>query len=167
MLHASDSLKGHVVKVPIEESLTNGQSKEVLAQWTNQSTVSLPSEATELIEECKGSPLAISMIGALLKGHTNRWGYYLKQMKESKVSKVKSKLGYDYPTLYDAISISVTELDEDLRKKYESFAIFEEDSRIPASVLGLLWNEEVNMFCLYCVFVTFLLSGLYHLIALH
>ena len=128
----------------IEESFTNDQSKDILAKWTKQDIESLPTEATELIQECKGSPLALAMIGALLKDHPNRWDHYLKLMKEGKVSKLKSKLTYDYSTLYEAIHMSVTGLPEAMQEKYKYFAVFEEESRIPANVLGLLWNEDVS-----------------------
>ena len=129
----------------IEEEFTEDQSKSVLSKWTNLNISSLPKEAIDIIKECKGSPLAISMIGALLKGHANRWEYYLKQIKESKVSKLKSKLAYDYPNLCEAIAVSVNSLPNDIREKYMYFAVFEEDSRVPASVLGLLWNEDVSL----------------------
>ena len=132
------------MKVQIEESLTEDQSKNILAQWTNQGASSLPGEALGLIEQCRGSPLAISMIGALLRGHSNRWEYYLKQLRENKVCKLKSKLAYDYPSLCEAISISVDNLPTEMKEKYAHFAVFEEDSRIPAKVLGLLWDEDVS-----------------------
>jgi len=135
-----EKVAGDVSIVEIEEGLSDDQSKHVLAQWTHQTPASLPSQATGLIRHCKGSPLAISMLGALLKARPKRWDYYLEQMKGGNISKLKSKLGYEYPTLYDAISMSVTELEEDVQDKYKYFAVFEEDSRIPASLLALLWD---------------------------
>ena len=134
-----------MVKVHIEDALTDDQSKTILAQWTHQNTSSLPKEAVGLIKQCQGSPLAISMIGALLRGHSNRWGYYLKQLQDGNVSRLKSKLAYDYPTLCEAISISVSNLPQEFREKYVYFAVFDEDSRIPASVLGLLWDADVSI----------------------
>ncbi len=83
------------------------------------------------------------MIGALLKSHPNRWEYYLNQLQNSKVSKLKTKLAYDYPNLCEAIAISVTSLPDEIKNKYMHFAIFDEDNRVPASVLGLLWDEDV------------------------
>ena len=133
---------GLVQKVQIKEGFTAAQCKSVLSKWTGIRT--LPPEADGIIAECKGSPLAISMLGALLKGHSNRWTYYLNQLKESKLSKIKSKMAYQYPTLCEAISMSVENLPDLLKEKYQHFAVFDEDTRVPVQVLSLLWDEDVS-----------------------
>ncbi|XP_065067480.1 apoptotic protease-activating factor 1-like [Rhopilema esculentum] len=148
----AENITGNVLKVHIEEGLTDDQSKSVLSQWVHSDASTLPVEAAGLINACQGSPLAISMIGALLKAHSNRWEYYLKQLQDHKVSKLKSKLAYEYPTLCDAIAISVSSLPDKVKRKYEYFAIFEEDSRIPAKVLGLLWGEDVSNCFVFIVY---------------
>ena len=86
------------------------------------------------------------MIGALLQRHPKRWDYYLDQLSSSKVSKFKSTLAYEYPTLFEAIAMSVNNLPDAIKAKYMFFGIFDEDSRVPASVLGLLWGEDVRLF---------------------
>uniref|UniRef100_T2MIQ6 Apoptotic protease-activating factor 1 n=1 Tax=Hydra vulgaris TaxID=6087 RepID=T2MIQ6_HYDVU len=141
----ADQLLEDIYKVPVMEQLHLGQSRQILSQWVNISIPDLPKEADLIIEECKGSPLALSMIGALLKIHKNRWNYYLTQLREQKTSKVRSKVAYEYPSLYDAIAVSFNDLEEVIKKHYESMVVFEENSLIPSKTLEIYWElDEVE-----------------------
>ena len=139
----ADRINGLVLKVHIKENLDILQSQKILAQWTDLEVSQLPEEAIQIINVCRGSPLAISMIGALLKGHPNRWMHYLKQLQEQRISKVKSKLAYQYPSLYEAIAISFDNLTVELREHYETLAIFEEDMTL--KVLTIFWDLDVSI----------------------
>ncbi|XP_057317524.1 apoptotic protease-activating factor 1-like [Hydractinia symbiolongicarpus] len=141
-LSVASKINGLVIKVSISESLNTLQSQQILANWTNLELNQLPPEANLIISECKGSPLAISMIGALLKGHGNRWDYYLKQLEHQKTSKVKSKLAYQYHSLYDALMVSFDHLTEELKKFYSMFAVFSENILISISVLAVYWDLD-------------------------
>eukprot|EP00794_Sanderia_malayensis_P018164 gene18164-19977_t len=138
----TENIRGSVSKVELNEGFTEEQSKTVLAKWIGIDEASLHDRANEIIDSCKGLPLAISMIGALLKCHPNRWEYYIKQLEESKVQKIKTRLAYDYPNLSDAIAISVDSLPEDIKDKYLKLATFDKVNRIPTRVLQLIWDEE-------------------------
>ena len=135
---------GSKAKVHISEGFTENESLQTLALWTNQSAVHLPAEAAEIFHLTNGSPLAISMIGALLRSHPKRWEYYVSQLKKRTVSKLKPKFEYEYPTLTEAIRMSINNLDDELRELYEDFGVFDEESKVPAQVLCILWDEEVG-----------------------
>ena len=135
---------GSKAKVRISEGFTESESLQILAQWTAQPPVHLPGEAREIFLLTNGSPLAISMIGALLRSHPKRWSYYVSQLKKKNVSKLKPKFEYEYPTLTEAIRMSINNLPDELRDIYEDFAVFHEESKVPAQVLCILWDEEVG-----------------------
>lgn len=136
---------GSKAKVHISEGFTENESLQILSQWTNQPAVHLPVEATEIFHLTNGSPLAISMIGALLHDHPKRWKYYVSQLEKKNVSKLKPKFEYEYPTLTEAIRMSINNLPDELRKLYEDFAMFDQESKVPAQVLCILWDEEFEV----------------------
>ena len=135
---------GAKAKVRISEGFTESESLQILSQWTKQPVVHLPPEAKEIFHLTNGFPLAISMIGALLRSHPKRWQYYVSQLKKKNVSKLKTKFEYEYPTLTEAIRMSINNLPDELREIYEDFAVFHEESKVPAQVLCILWDEEVG-----------------------
>ena len=140
----TDMVGGSKAKVHISEGFTEDESLQILAEWTKQlPKTNLPAEAKEIFKLTNGSPLAVSMIGALLRDHPTRWEYYVKQLKKKNVSKLKPQFEYQYPTLTEAIRMSINNLPDELRDIYESFAVFHEDCKVPAQVLIILWNEEV------------------------
>ena len=134
---------GNITKLHIAETLSLSQSQKVLSLWTGIDISSLPEEAVTIFNQCKGSPLAISMIGALLKGHKNRWSYYVKQLNEQNISKVKSKLSYEYGSLHDAFAVSFDNLSKELQNQFEMLSVFQENVGIPANTLSVLWNCDV------------------------
>ncbi|EDV19902.1 uncharacterized protein TRIADDRAFT_32738 [Trichoplax adhaerens] len=138
----ADRVGGHKVLVPLQDGFTTDQSKTILASWIKQPVESLPAEASAIIDECKSSPLAISMIGALLQRRPDRWGYYLELLKNRQVSRLRKSMSYQFDTLGEAISMSVDNLDPELRQQYEQLAVFESNVKIPASVLAILWDKD-------------------------
>lgn len=145
----ANCIGGKKVKVHVSEGFTIQESREILASWTNQSAKTLPPEASEIIDMCRGSPLAISMIGALLRSHPTRWKYYVGQLQKKRVSKLKTSFDYHYPTLSEAIAISIDSLSEEQKQLYQDFALFNEESKVPVKVLAILWDQEVNIFAKY------------------
>ncbi|XP_015776356.1 PREDICTED: apoptotic protease-activating factor 1-like [Acropora digitifera] len=136
---------GSKAKVCICEGFTENESLQILAQWTKQPVNNLPEEAKEIFKLTNGSPLAISMIGALLRDHPKRWSYYVKLLNKRNVSKLKPKFEYEYPTLSEAIRMSINSLDDELRALYDDFVLFDEDPKVPAQVLCILWEEEFEV----------------------
>ncbi|CAH2277399.1 apoptotic protease-activating factor 1 isoform X1 [Pelobates cultripes] len=121
----------------------------------------LPSEARAIIKESKGSPLVVSLIGALLREFPSRWDFYLKQLQRKQFKRIRKSSSYDYEALDEAMSMSVDRLKEDLKDYYKDFSIIEKDVKVPTQVLCILWDMEseivedtlqefVNKSLLYC-----------------
>ena len=140
----ANCIGGKIVKVHVSEGFTLEESRRILALWTNRMVLDLPPETNEIIELCRGSPLAISMIGALLRSHPTRWKYYLGQLQKKKVSKLKTSFEYQYPTLSEAIAMSIESLSDDQKRLYWDFAMFDEERKVPVQVLCILWDEQVG-----------------------
>ena len=51
------------------ELLTVEQSRDLLARWAGYAPADLPPEAGDLVKECGRLPLALSMVGAMLRGN--------------------------------------------------------------------------------------------------
>lgn len=151
----ANCIGGKKVKVHVSEGFSFEESKQTLASWTNQLVRDLPPEANAIIDLCRGSPLAISMIGALLRSHPTRWKYYVGQLEKKKVSKLKTSFDYQYPSLSEALAISIGSLNEEQKQLYQDFALFNEESKVPVKVLAILWDEEVcinNILLLKCFY---------------
>jgi NB-ARC domain/TIR domain len=70
--------------------LTHAQSREVLARWSGLRTDKLPCQADGLIRECGRLPLALSMIGAMLKSKPSAyWDRVLDHLGKADLEKIK------------------------------------------------------------------------------
>ena len=95
-----------------------------------------------------GSPLVVSLIGALLRDFPNRWDYYLRQLQNKQFKRIKKSSSYDYEALDEAMSISVEMLREDIKDYYTDLSILQKDVKVPTKViegpavlvLGYLWH---------------------------
>ncbi|MCP4701274.1 MAG: hypothetical protein GY862_31130 [Gammaproteobacteria bacterium] len=112
----------------------------VQSGWTD----TLPEEAAEIVGECGALPLAISMIGAMLRSKPlNRWQRVLKHLRNAELQKIRQKfVNYPYPDLFKALHVSVETLPSLLQERYLELAVFPEDTPIPESVLEIYWDEN-------------------------
>jgi hypothetical protein len=121
----------------------------MLAEWVGQkSSDKLPPEAAEVARECGYLPLALAMIGAMIRSGPKRtaWPDALARLKRADLDKIKRNFpGYPYPDLLRAIEVSIEGLDSADRERYLDLAVFPEDQPIPEEALHLLWNlDEVD-----------------------
>ena len=123
--------------------LTVPESLALLALWAKQHPETLPPEANQIVEECGKLPLALAMIGAMLKDKPDRWENVLYKLCNADLEKIKFNFpDYPYPNLLKAIQVSVEALEADLQKRYLDFAVFSEDTPIPEAVLQTFWESE-------------------------
>ena len=123
--------------------LTVPESLALLALWAKQHPETLPPEANQIVEECGKLPLALAMIGAMLKDKPDRWENVLYKLCNADLEKIKFNFpDYPYPNLLKAIQVSVEALEADLQKRYLDFAVFPEDTPIPEAVLQTFWESE-------------------------
>lgn len=81
-----------------------------------------------------GSPLVVSLIGALLREKPNRWRYYLSQLRQKQFKRIRKSSSYDYDALDQAMAASIEVLPEEHRELYKDLSVIEKDVKIPAKV---------------------------------
>ncbi|KAF6338783.1 apoptotic peptidase activating factor 1 [Rhinolophus ferrumequinum] len=140
----TDSVMGSKYVVPVESGLGKEKGLEILSLFVNMKKADLPEQAHSIIKECKGSPLVVSLIGALLRDFPNRWDYYLRQLQNKQFKRIRKSSSYDYEALDEAMSISVEMLREDIKDYYTDLSIFPKDVKVPTKVLCVLWDMETE-----------------------
>ncbi|XP_070310227.1 apoptotic protease-activating factor 1 isoform X4 [Odocoileus virginianus] len=140
----TDSVMGPKYVVPVESGLGKEKGLEILSLFVNMKKTDLPEQAHSIIQECKGSPLVVSLIGALLRDFPNRWEYYLRQLQNKQFKRIRKSSSYDYEALDEAMSISVEMLREDIKDYYTDLSIFQKDVKVPTKVLCILWDLETE-----------------------
>ncbi|XP_055483896.1 apoptotic protease-activating factor 1 isoform X3 [Psammomys obesus] len=131
----TDSVMGPKYVVPMESSLGRKKGLEILSLFVNMKKEDLPGEAHSIIKECKGSPLVVSLIGALLRDFPNRWEYYLRQLQNKQFKRIRKSSSYAYEALDEAMSISVDMLRDDFRHYYTDLSILQKDVKVPTKVM--------------------------------
>ncbi|XP_053113820.1 apoptotic protease-activating factor 1 isoform X3 [Hemicordylus capensis] len=140
----TDSVMGNKYEVPIESGLTHDKALEILSRFVNMDIMELPENADSIVKECKGSPLVVSLIGALLRDFPNRWEYYLRQLQNKQFKRIRKSSSYDYEALDEAMSISVEMLREDIKDYYRDLSVLQKDVKVPSKVFCTLWDMETE-----------------------
>ncbi|XP_034091710.1 apoptotic protease-activating factor 1 [Gymnodraco acuticeps] len=138
----ADSVSGAKYQVEVESGLDENKGMEILALYTKTEVCALPEDARSIVRECKGSPLVVSLIGALLKEKPNRWHYYLRQLQQKQFKRISKSSSYDYDALDQAMSASIEVLPDEHREFYKDLTVLENDIKVPAKVLAVLWDLE-------------------------
>jgi NB-ARC domain len=105
----------------------------------------LPPEAAEVAKECGYLPLALAMIGAMMRSdpRPTAWPDVLARLKQADLKKIKRTFpGYPYPDLLRAIEVSVERLEPVDRERYLDLAVFPEDQPLSESALSVLWKLD-------------------------
>jgi len=128
--------------------LSSENALEMLREYSHISkTNPLPLEAEEIVKECGYLPLAIAMIGSMVRHKPlNRWTYALNRLRNADIDKInRDHPTYLYPDLLKAMDVSVTALDPTIRNRYLDMAVFPEDWAIPEKVFETYWaNVELD-----------------------
>ncbi|KAJ8392364.1 hypothetical protein AAFF_G00077280 [Aldrovandia affinis] len=137
-----DSVSGQKFEVLVESGLEEEKALEILALFVNKSPQRLPEQARSIVKECKGSPLVVSLIGALLREFPDRWGYYLCQLQRKQFKRIRKSSSYDYEALDQAMAASIQVLHDEHRELYKDLTVLDKDVKVPAKVLSVLWDLE-------------------------
>jgi WD40 repeat protein len=124
--------------------LTQAQSREVLARWSGLKTDKLPLQSDDLIRECDRLPLALSMIGAMLKNKSPAfWDRVLDLLGTADLAKIKGQFpDYPHSSLLRAIQVSVDDLDHVARERYLALAVLLQDMPAHSAIQQTLWNVD-------------------------
>jgi hypothetical protein len=128
----------------IADLLTEDQSRELLARWCGSKPEDLPPEAGDLIQECGRLPLALAMIGAMLRGKPRvYWKRVGDLLRHADLAKIKAQFpDYPHTDLLRAIQVSVEALDPKARERYLAFAVLLEDMPIHPAIQQTLWGVD-------------------------
>jgi hypothetical protein len=100
----------------------------------------------ELLTECRGLPLALSLVGSNLNGTRSEQAW--KDILDGFTSDLEELHSifpiddYPYDNIITAINVSFQRLQKFEQEKFLDFAIFPEDTSIPSDVLELFWSSE-------------------------
>ncbi len=123
--------------------LSEQQAIALLALRSGQHEENLPDEAYEVARECGYLPLALAMVGSMVRGKPNRWENILYKLRNADLEKITAKFpDYEHPNLLKAIQVSVEALEIHIQLRYFDFAVFAEDTPIPEATLQLFWESE-------------------------
>ena len=126
----------------VADLFTEEQSREVLARWSRTDSTNLPPIAAQLIHECGRLPLALSMVGAMLRGTpATYWKTVLDHLRNADLDKIKAQFpDYPYTDVLRAMQVSVDSLDETSRARYFALAVLPQDAAVPDAALRVLWG---------------------------
>ncbi|TRY57844.1 hypothetical protein DNTS_017643 [Danionella cerebrum] len=140
----TDSVSGTKFEVAVENGLDEEKAMEILALYVNGKAQKLPEQARSIVSECKGSPLVVSLIGALLREFPDRWCYYLRQLRLKQFKRIRKSSSYDYDALDQAMDSSLQVLEPEHQELYRDLSVMQKDIKVPAKVLSVLWGLELE-----------------------
>ena len=98
-------------------------------------------EAAQIVEECGRLPLALAMIGSMVRAGSIGWPTALRRLQTHQLGDIRDRLpSYDHPDLLRAVAVSVDALSETERRRYLELCVFPEDAVIPLDVLERFWH---------------------------
>jgi hypothetical protein len=127
--------------------LEPGESLTLLADWTGTPVDALPPEAAEIAHACGHLPVALAMIGALVR-RRRRWDDMLRLLENARLSKLKANLAdYEYHDVFEVIDVSMAALAAEMdgaqaHSCYVELAVFPEDMPIPRAALRIAWARH-------------------------
>lgn len=125
------------------ELLDLADARELLARWASRSTAELPAVADEMIAECGRLPLAISVIGALLRGaDAATWKDSLDLLRNADLAAIEDQLPAGQQSFFKAVEVSFQALKPDAQERYKNLAVLLEDMTVPVAILQTLWGID-------------------------
>jgi hypothetical protein len=124
------------------DALPEDAALQLLSRWAGLQAAN--EAAREVVRACGGLPLALAMVGAMVRGRSDRWDTVLRRLRTADLARIRQQLpNYPpYPDLLKALQVSVAALSDGDRARYVDFAVFPEDVAVPTPVLTMLWRAE-------------------------
>ena len=121
--------------------LDHEQSRELLAAWAEMEMGQLPSEADEVVAECGRLPLALSVVGAMLRNADRAfWRDTLALLRKVDLSAILEQLPEGQQSFFKAVEVSFQDLAPQMQDRYRALAVLLEDMAAPLPILQTLWN---------------------------
>lgn len=137
--------------------LSEAESLTLLADWAGSTPAALPRTATAVLRRCGRLPLAISMIGAMMKGKpADRWQHVLADLNRANLDEIRHRFPhYEHPDLLRALEVSVDALGQpsrgrgrgrssatQVRERYLDLAVFAGNTPLPLPTLQRYWSVD-------------------------
>ena len=124
--------------------LSPEKSRELLARYSGVPLPEMPSESKMLIHECGRLPLALAMVGAMLRGKPPAyWQRVLALLQNADLAKIHTQFPhYPHTDLLKCIQVSVNALDAEQRERYLALAVLLEDMSAGPAIQQALWNAD-------------------------
>ncbi|CAO3439675.1 High-affinity carbon uptake protein Hat/HatR [Azospirillum argentinense] len=131
------------------EEMSPAVARSLLAACAHRPEAQLPDLADRIVGECGRLPLALAIVGALLKdGDEETWRDVLEALRAAEHDGLLEAELPDYRRarhVFGALAVSVEHLDQEARDRFADLAAFPEDIAIPVSVFDRLWSEDVAL----------------------
>ncbi len=117
--------------------LEPAEALEVLRSWSSPeehaAAWASPPEAAPIVNECGRLPLALAMIGSMVRAGEVGWTEALARLRARQLGDIRDRLpAYDHPDLLRAIAVSVDALSDFERARYLELCVFPEECGDPA-----------------------------------
>lgn len=119
------------------------QSRELLAAWADVPEKELPATANAIIIECGRLPLALSVVGAMLRDTNEQfWTDTLDLLRKADLSTIEDQLPEGQQSFFKAVELSFRSLKREMQTRYAALAVLLEDMVAPLPILQVLWNAD-------------------------
>ena len=145
----------HSVQTPSRAALdvstmfTDEQLLWLLTKWVNKSSpAELPPHADIIVQLSRGSPMIISIIGALLRSNPSeaRWQACNEKLQSRRLSiqlrRPPAEWQYPSMTLVHSIELSINEMDKELKKLFHHLVVLVYHTPISSEALAILWATD-------------------------
>jgi WD40 repeat protein len=122
------------------DALSPAAALDLLGQWAGVSPVSLPAEAASVAAAVGYLPLALSLIGALVR-EGRSWSQTLDALRRGD----HEFRDHPYANILKAVRANVDALNPFEVARYFELAIFPDDVEIPVDDIALLWRRTGGM----------------------
>ena len=101
----------------------------------------LPPSANEIVEQCGNLPLALSVVGGMLRDASHKsWQDTLDLLRNADLSAIEDQLPEGQQSFFKAVEVSFQSLKPEMQERYKALAMLLEDMLAPLPILQALWS---------------------------
>ena len=122
------------------ELLTDREAQSVLALAAGVPRDGLPSEAARIIAECGRLPLALALVGGMIRRGLG-WSSVLEQLQQARIDRIGDRHATEphHQSIWQAIHVSVEFLSAEARQRFLELALFPQGEPACEADIGTLW----------------------------
>ena len=146
---ASSVQTPHIYSVSVSEGFSEEEGRELLGLWLHTEPEKLSSHADVILNYCRGSPMAVALIGAILRKNNRdaKWKAIADKLEKNHSTSIHlhaavNDWNYQHQTLKSSIELSEESLPDHLKEYFQMFVVFDYDTLIPADALETIWGTD-------------------------